>query len=91
MDLPTKVTFEALLAKIKDATYVVMPDERTTICQLTMANGFTVRGESSCVSKDNFKKHLGEEYSYADALDKAWAFEGYLLAEQHHQFKETSK
>ena len=45
MDPPTKVTPETLKAKINDVTYVVMPDGRTVICQLTMANGFTVRGE----------------------------------------------
>lgn len=49
MTPPTKVTKEALLAKIAVVDYVVMPDGRTTICQLTMQNGFTVRGESSCV------------------------------------------
>lgn len=85
MTLPTKVTAEALAAKIVDATYVVMPDGRTTICQLTMENGFTVRGESSCVSIENFNKALGEEYSHKSALDKAWAFEGYLLAEDRHR------
>lgn len=85
MTLPTKVTAEALAAKIVDATYVVMPDGRTTICQLTMENGFTVRGESSCVSIENFNKALGEEYSYKSVLDKAWAFEAYLLAEDRHR------
>lgn len=85
MTLPTKVTAEALAAKIVDATYVVMPDGRTTICQLTMENGFTVRGESSCVSVENFNKELGEKYSYRKAFDEAWAFEGYLLAEDHHR------
>lgn len=85
MTLPTKVTAEALAAKIVDAQYVVMPDGRTTICQLTMENGFTVRGESSCVSIENFNKELGEKYSYQKAFDKAWAFEGYLLAEDHHR------
>ena len=91
MTLPTKVTREALEAKIKEVTYVVMPDGRTTICQITMANGFTVRGESSCVSKENFNAELGREYSYDNAVDRAWAFEGYLLAEQHHQSKDNSK
>lgn len=85
MTHPTRVTAEALAAKIVDATYVVMPDGRTTICQLTMENGFTVRGESSCVSIENFNKALGEEYSHKSALDKAWAFEGYLLAEDRHR------
>ena len=46
MTPPTRVTKEALLAKIAAADYVVMPDGRTTVCQLTMQNGFTVRGVS---------------------------------------------
>ena len=89
MALPTKVTREALEAKIKQVTYVAMPDGRTTICQITMANGFTVRGESSCVSVENFNELLGRNYSYDNALNRAWAFEAYLLAEQHHQTKDT--
>ena len=62
-----------------------MPDGRTTVCQLTMQNGFTVRGESSCVSVENFNKELGEKYAYEKAFDAAWAFEGYLLAELRHR------
>ena len=85
MTTPTKVTKEALQAKIAAVDYVVMPDGRTTICQLTMQNGFTVRGESSCVSAENFNKALGEKYAYAKAFDAAWAFEGYLLAELLHR------
>ena len=85
MPLPTKVTKEALTNKIADVAYVVMPDGRTTICQLTMLNGFTVRGESSCVSVENFNKALGEEYSYQRAFDAAWAFQGYLLAEDRNR------
>lgn len=85
MTTPTRVTKEALLAKIAAVDYVVMPDGRTTICQLTMQNGFTVRGESSCVSAENFNKELGENYAYENAFDAAWAFEGYLLAESRHR------
>jgi len=85
MTLPTKVTKEALIAKIANVSYVLMPDGRTTICQLTMQNGFTVRGESSCVSVENFNKELGEKYAYEKAFDNAWAFEGYLLAERRHR------
>lgn len=81
----TRVTKEALLAKIAAADYVVMPDGRTTVCQLTMQNGFTVRGESSCVSVESFNKGLGEKYAYEKAFDAAWAFEGYLLAELRHR------
>ena len=85
MTPPTKVTKEALLAKIAAVDYVVMPDGRTTVCQLTMQNGFTVRGESSCVSVENFNKELGEKYAYEKAFDAAWAFEGYLLTELRHR------
>lgn len=85
MTLPTKVTKEALQAKIASIDYVVMPDGRTTVCQLTMQNGFTVRGESSCVSVENFNKELGEKYAYEKAFDAAWAFEGYLPAELRHR------
>jgi len=85
MTTPTRVTKEALLAKIAAVDYVVMPDGRTTICQLTMQNGFTVRGESSCVSAENFNKELCENYAYENAFDAAWAFEGYLLAESRHR------
>ena len=85
MMTPTKVTREHLGTRIAAADYVVMPDGRTTVCQLTMQNGFTVRGESSCVSAENFNKELGEKYAYEKAFDAAWAFEGYLLAELRHR------
>ena len=85
MTTPTKVTREHLGMRIASADYVVMPDGRTTVCQLTMQNGFTVRGESSCVSAENFNKELGEKYAYEKAFDSAWAFEGYLLAELRHR------
>ena len=85
MSTPTKVTREHLGMRIASADYVVMPDGRTTVCQLTMQNGFTVRGESSCVSAENFNKELGEKYAYEKAFDAAWAFEGYLLAELRHR------
>ena len=85
MTTPTKVTREHLGMRIASADYVVMPDGRTTVCQLTMQNGFTIRGESSCVSAENFNKELGEKYAYEKAFDNAWAFEGYLLAELRHR------
>lgn len=85
MTLPTNVTAEALAAKIVDVQYVVMPNGRTTICQLTMENGFTVGGESSCASVEKFNAQIGREYSHKSALDKAWAFETYLLAEDRHR------
>lgn len=53
-----------------------------TVCCLTLQNGFTVTGESACASPENFNQEIGEKISFANARDKIWALEGYLL-KQH--------
>jgi hypothetical protein len=69
---------EQIKAKIKDAVYVVMPDGRTTICQIQLANGFSVIGTSSCINKNDFNLTLGREIAYKNAFEKIWELEGYL-------------
>ena len=70
---------------IKKKEFTVLQDGRTTVCLITMDNGFTVRGESSCVFGENFVAELGEKYSYQRALDQVWAYLGFRLAERYHQ------
>ena len=77
-------------AKTKDAKFTVLEDGRTTICNLYLENGFTVRGESACVSKDNFNKDIGEQIALENAKNKVWELEGYLLAENIYRSKQTS-
>lgn len=79
-----KVTMQRILDKIVGATYTVLPNGKTTVCQLSMSNGFTVEGKSACVDPAEFNKALGEKYAYEDAINNVWPFEGYLLAEQMH-------
>lgn len=79
------VTMQGILDKIKSATYTLLPNGRTTICQLTLENGFTVEGHSACVDAAQYNRHLGEKYAYDDALNNIWKFEGYLLAEKLHR------
>lgn len=55
-----------------------------TLCVLVLANGFTVTGESACASPENFNAELGRKLARAKAIDKVWAFEGYLLKEKLH-------
>ena len=74
-------------AKIKDVKFTVLEDGRTTICNLYLENGFTVRGESSCVSKDNFNKNIGEQIALENAKNKVLELEVYLLAEDIHRSK----
>lgn len=71
------------IADIQDAivkeTYTVLPDGRTTICQLTLKNGYTVFGESACVCIENFDAEKGNKYSRERAVDKVWSLLGYDL------------
>lgn len=72
---------EDIDAKIKNSTYTNLPSGKCVVCELTLANGFTVRGESACVSPANFDQEIGNKISYQNARDKVWQLEGYLLQE----------
>jgi hypothetical protein len=52
-----------------------------TFCVLVLRNGFTVTGESACVSPENFNAALGRAIAREHAKAKIWALEGYLLRE----------
>lgn len=69
-------------AVIVSQTYTVLPSGKCMVCELTLINGFTVRGEASCVSKANFDEEIGKKISYEDARDKVWQLEGYLLQQR---------
>jgi hypothetical protein len=83
--LPVKVNMTDMMAKIKDTTYTLLPNGRTTICQITLENGFTVEGSSACVTKSEYNQALGEKYSFEKAIDNLWELEGYLLAQKRHE------
>lgn len=80
-----KVTMQGVFDKVKRSTYTVLPDGVTTVCQLTLENGFSVNGHSACADPANYDQFLGEKYAYEDALRKIWPFEGYLLCERMYQ------
>jgi hypothetical protein len=52
-----------------------------TICILVLGNGFTVTGESACVSVDNFDAELGRKIARQNAINKCWPLFGYALAD----------
>lgn len=76
-----KVTMEDILNSIHSETYTVLPDGRTTICQLTLfkEDGFTVIGESAVVDKKNFNTELGNKYAKERAIEKIWPLLGFKL------------
>jgi len=61
------------------------PLEMLTFCVLVLRNGFTVTGESACVSPQNFDADIGKKIAHQNAVDKIWLLEGYLLKERVHE------
>ncbi|QYW01946.1 hypothetical protein CPT_Piffle_092 [Stenotrophomonas phage Piffle] len=82
MSTAPRVTIEQVEAAIREETYTVLPDGRTTICQLTLDNGFTVDGHSACVSKENFNPEIGNKFAREEAVKKVWAYLGFRLADR---------
>lgn len=70
-------------AVIKDVTYTNLPSGKCVVCEITLKNGYTVRGESACVSPANFDQEIGNKISFENARDKIWQLEGYLLQEKY--------
>jgi len=75
---------EDIEAVIVMETYTKLPSGKCLICEMTLKNGFTVRGESACVSKENFDMDVGKMVSRDDAKSKIWQLEGYLLQQRLH-------
>ena len=76
-----KVTKEGIEQRITGTTYHRL-GETVTVCNITLDNGYSVRGESACVDPRNFNEEIGNSLAYKQAFDKLWALEGYLLAEK---------
>lgn len=55
---------------------------RLTFCVLVLRNGFTVTGESACVSPENFDAELGRKIARKNAIHKVWPLMGYELRER---------
>lgn len=77
-----RVTSQDVADSVIAESFTVLPSGRTTICELTMENGFTVRGESSVVCLDNFDAEIGKKVAREDAVSKIWPLLGYALREK---------
>ena len=86
-----KVTLEGIQAKIKSEVYLVLPDGKSTLCILTLENGYTIKGISACVDAANFDMNIGRKIAYEDAIRQIWPLEGYLLAQRLHDQVQTNK
>ena len=80
-----RLTPASIDAKITGELYHVFPGTTLTVCCLVLENGFTVTGQSAAVSPENFDAEIGQKIARAEARDKIWQLEGYLLRERLHE------
>ncbi len=80
---PKSVTMEHLESLVATEEYLRPETAKTlTICVLTLKNGFSLVGESACADPACYNQALCESLARANALNKAWPLEGYLLRQQ---------
>jgi len=77
----TRLTPDLIESKIVKEEYHLLT-EVLTVCVLTLENGFTVTGESACVSPANYNKEIGDRIARDNAKEKIWVLEGYLLKQK---------
>lgn len=85
-DLPDKVDLQMIIDKIANTDYIYRGT--LTLCIVEMKNGYKSVGTSACVDPANYSKATGEKIAFADAIDKLWDLEGYLLAEQRKNYRD---
>lgn len=83
--IPNQVTITDLQAKVQASTYCRLPDSTTTVCQITLENGYTVVGTSACVDPALFNRAMGERIAFDNAFQQLWALEGYLLKQRRYE------
>jgi len=77
----TSITEANMVAQIVDEQYVRL-GKKTTICFLTLQNGFEIVGTSACVDPANFDEEKGRYWARKEAFNKIWPLEGYALAKK---------
>ena len=53
-----------------------------TFCVLILKNGFSVTGESACVSPENFNAAVGRQFARQNAVSKVWPLLGFRLSDK---------
>ena len=75
------ITEEDIRKRIVSEEYIRL-GRTTTLCHVTLDNGFSVRGESACVDPAGFDDKVGRDLAFKDAVRKLWQFFGFALMEK---------
>lgn len=62
--------------------------EKTTICLLTLKNGFEIVGQSACVNFNDFDEEIGQIFALQDAKRLLEGFEGYRKQQELFELQE---
>lgn len=73
---------------ISKRVFYRFPDTTLTICCLYLKNGYTVTGESACISTENYNEELGKSIAETNAIDKIWELLGFLM--KHNLYLEKN-
>ena len=90
MTTDNKITFEHVQKTIVSEEFLVIPGTTTTVCILTLINGWNATGESACVDPENFDKTLGENAARERAMGKVFELEGYLMKQNMYNLRRWS-
>jgi hypothetical protein len=71
-----KVTLEEIEGLISTREFFTL-GKKTTVCLLTLNNGFEVIGTAACVKAEDYNQEIGAKFAYQRAVDKIWEVEGY--------------
>lgn len=78
-----KLTIEYLTELVDDVEYV--HQGLLTICTITLKNGYKLAGTSACIDNQNYDPLIGNNCAFANALDKLWELESYLLKQKIYE------
>lgn len=82
--IPSKVTAADLEAEIANEQYATIAP-RTTVCTLTVKNGFVLIGvNEGPVDPANFDAEQGKKYARQKAIDQLWPLLGFRLRDRQH-------
>lgn len=80
-----RMTSDFVEKLIGHTAFQLLPDGRSTVCQITLVNGFTLSGISSFIDTGNYDEEVGRSRAYEKAMQKVRDAAALLFAEQQYE------
>jgi len=85
MTTNNRLTLEDINSLILWEDFHTFDETCMTVCCITLKNGYTVTGTSSCINPENFNVEVAKDVSFSKARAKIFELEGYLTKECMYQ------